>query len=125
VIRRGAAYALGALFLAWVMLGCGAPAREKAISATLTATQAAAVAFVAFDGQHQLDIVNDAKSKPEGQAALLGWHVERDKVQGALVATFETIAAAATINNEQSLDAMLKAFGELKAALTAIGVKIP
>jgi hypothetical protein len=124
MIRRAAGYALGAIFLAWVMLGCGAPAREKTISATLTATQAAAVAFVSFDGRHQLDIVAEASSKPEGQAALLGWHVQRDKVQQALVATFETIAAAATINDEQSVAAMLKAAAQLRQALDALGVKL-
>jgi hypothetical protein len=103
---------------------CGASSRRSAIRDTFTATQAASAAFVAFDRQHQLEIVAAAKTEPEARAALDAYRVNRDRVEAVLVFAWQSIGAAATANDDPSFQKMLAAVLSLSAELKELGVKL-
>lgn len=74
---------------------------DKAIATTFAATNAARDEFVAWDGQHQLDIV--ARSKAEGvprevaEARLAAYRETRGYVLKAFVGAYTAVGAAAAL----------------------------
>lgn len=113
------------LFVAVAALACSAGTREKTISTTLTAITAADHALVAFDGPHQLDIVSHAPDKATGESELAAYRDNRDKVRDGLIAAYRAVAVAATVDNDQSLAAMLQAVAIVEQELKEIGVTLP
>lgn len=123
MIRRAASYVLAGFLLAWLFAGCATSTRDKTLAITLAATETAQHTFQAYDHQHELDIAREAKDRAAGDAALLGWHVERDKVDAGLLAVYEAIAVAKTVNDDTSVAGAVRALADLKALLAALGVK--
>ena len=121
-IRQVVRMAALGVILAWLAAGCSASAREKTISATLTATNAAAAGFVAFDLKHQQSIVAAATDKASGQAALEGWRVQQLDAQKAFTAAYQAIATAATVNDDPSMAGMVAAAAQLSQLLKTLGV---
>jgi len=116
---RVAAAALGVI-IAWLS-ACGPSAREKTISTTLTATDVAAHAFIAYDAKKQADIVAAAPDKATGAAQLATWRAEQTKVAQLLAGTYRAVAVAATVNDDQSLAAMAQAALIVSQELHALG----
>ncbi len=105
-----------------VLLGCGASAREKTISATYAAAEAADVQLVAYEHDAEAGIVATAASLEQGSAALAASRARTDKVEHALDALWRAIAAAALIDDSRSLSTMLQAAVLLSDELHALGV---
>lgn len=107
--------------LAHTATGC-ATGREKAIRTTLITTDAAKAAFVAFDRQHQLDLVAQAPDRAAGEAALVAWRAKQAEAEKAFEVTYRGIAAAATLNDDPSFNGMVQAAALLAAELKTLGV---
>lgn len=109
--------------------GCSASARNKTIAAayvTATTTSAAYHDYQAeHQHQHEQDLVAGAADKAAAEAAVADYRKKRDAIEKAFTATFSAIAAAATIENDQTLAAMLSAEALLQQAIAALGVKLP
>lgn len=70
---------------------------DKALSTALAAANAARDSFVEWDKAHQLEIVDGAKSREAGAAALAAYRVKRGKVLRAFVGAYASISAAAAL----------------------------
>ena len=110
------------LALMAALWSCGANSRSTAIHDTYVATTIAATAFETYDREHELALVAAAKTKPEGQAALDAWGLERDKVNAVFTAVWRSIAAASEINDDPTYQGMLAAAMQLSAELKSLGV---
>lgn len=103
--------------------GCaGASAQEKALQTTFATAKAAEIAFVAYDVKHQSDLVDVAKTKADGAAALASYRASRGAVSDGFAALYKAIAAAALAKDNNTMDAVTLAGGAVEAALHAIGV---
>jgi hypothetical protein len=107
------------------LLACSAGTREKTISTTLTAITAADHALVTFDREHQLDIVAHAPDKATAKDELAAYRDGRDKVKDGLTGAYRAVAVAATVNNDQTLAAMLQAASILEQELKELVVMLP
>ncbi len=121
-IRSIVAAVAAGVILVWLVAGCGASAREKTIHATLTATDAASVAFVAFDAHQQHVVVTEAKDEASGKVALAEWRKKREHVVSTFEGTYRAIATAAVLNDDHSFAGLLQAAIILKDELHALGV---
>jgi len=104
------------------VIACGASSRQTTIRDTFIATQAASVAFIAFDREHQQAIVSAATSKADGAAALEAYRAKSARVAEAFTAVWISIGAAATANDDPSFSGMLRAALSLSAELKTMGV---
>lgn len=106
--------------------GCTPDTRRDTIHAALVTTDTARAGFVAWDREHQLDIVARAETRETGQAALVEYRAKRDAIVSKLVGVYRAIAAASIANDDQSLVSLLAAANQLHQALVALtGGKIP
>ena len=128
-IRSVAAVAATGVILAWLLLGCGASQREKTINATFAATEAASAQWVKFDLEHQREIVaqaitraaTKAEGEQSGKAALDAWRMNQLSIEQYRAIVYKAIAAAVTIENDETLQGMIAAALQLSDALKAIG----
>lgn len=106
--------------------GCTHDTRRDTIHAALVATDSARAGFVAWDREHQLDLVERATTREGGAAALAEYRGKRDGLTEKLVGVYRAIAAASLANDDQSLASLLAAADQLHEALSALtGGKIP
>lgn len=93
MIRRPRAAAL--VLLVALLAACGTGTRDKALRGALTAVDAAAEGFVAFDDAEQQAIVARATTREQAQAELAAYRERRRPVIAALAAAYQAIAVAA------------------------------
>lgn len=90
------------LLVVLTLVACGASARQRTISATLLGVDTAKSAFVAFDGAHQLQLVEAATSKEVGAAKLASYRDRRVKLVVAFEGAYRSLAIAAILNDDPS-----------------------
>jgi hypothetical protein len=89
---------------------CGPSMREKTIHTTLVATNASREAFVTYDENKQLAIVEGAPTEVEGIAQLNAYHAKRDKLAAAFEHLYRAIAIATVLQHDsKSLAAVVEA----------------
>lgn len=109
------------LTLAFILLACGASARQKALRVTFTATAAAQAGFVTWDKDRQLSIVRGASSQAEALTELGKYKDKRSVVLTAFEVTYRTLASAAILDEDQkSLMTAVGAFNQLRLALSSL-----
>lgn len=108
----------------FVLVACGASARQTALSGAYTTATAGATGLVAFDAKHEQDIVAAAPDEPTGKQQLADYRAARAKAELAIDTLLRAIAAAAVLNNDQSLAAVVSAGITVNQALAALGVKL-
>ncbi len=111
-----------AVVVAVIMSGCGASARQTTITHTVQVLDTAEVAFLEFDGRHQLDIVNSSTTQADVTSKLASYRKDRDEVAKALIAAYRLAAVAATVDGDQSLASLLQAAALVAQELVALGV---
>lgn len=99
---------------------CQHDARRDTIQAVFTATDTAAQGLVAFDAQRQAAIVAAAVTQEQGEARLQIYRGERAKVEALLASLYRSIAAAALLNDDQSLAAVAQAAALFHTALAEL-----
>lgn len=103
-------------------LGCGASARQKAITGTYVTVSTAATALAAYNAPHENAILQQSPDKATWTARIATWRDQRAKLEQDIDAGYRTIAVAAGLNDSQSLDAMVKAAGVIEDELTQLGI---
>ncbi len=114
------------LVLAFVLAACGASARHKTIRLTYEAVTIADDQLQQFKLIHGKAIVDEAKAagktKEQAGVELDTFIAKTDKAWLTIVAAYRMVAAAATLDDDKSLSALLSVYGLVKAQLTEIGV---
>lgn len=121
-VRSAVACAAAGIVFVWLLAACSASAREKTISTTLAATDAASASYVTYDLAHQRELVAATHDAASAHAAVEAWRVNQLAIVTALSATYQAIAAAATVNDDPSVASMAKAAGLLAQTLHDLGV---
>lgn len=116
-----------AALLCLALVGCGASARHTALSNTVNVFGVVKTAFIAYDGPHELAIVNacDAKAPvADCTDKLAAYRAERAKFLVALVAGYQAVVDAYRLDTDPSVAAAVVAAVSMKAALVALGAKL-
>lgn len=108
------------LIVAVAIAACGASARQTALKSTLIAVNATSEAFVKWDGERQLQIVDKATTREEATVNLTTHRAKRDKVVDAFVIIYRLIATASALEDDHSLNSLAKAFADLKALIEEV-----
>lgn len=95
----------------------GTTQRTKTLQTTLVAVNAARDGFVAWDRQHQHELVEKATSKDDALLAIDAYHKKREPITSSFEVVYRAVAVAATQTDEVSLKAALAKAGELYDAL--------
>jgi hypothetical protein len=105
--RHRARIPLAALLATFILLGCSADQHQKALRTSLTALNAAADGFIAFDADYQRTIVeravkrakeqnlSPAEGAAQAKADLAAYRERRDMVLEAFGIAYAALAAAA------------------------------
>ncbi len=109
------AIALNLFILFMLLAACGASARENLIHGALVTTNAARDDLLVYDGQHQLDIANSAKTLDEGVAKLAAYRQKREAVVRLFAEAYRAIAIAAIIKDDPTSLENLVTAGKLLA----------
>ena len=109
--------------LCLALVACGASQQETTLRATLVALNTAEAALVAYDAQHQSDIVSKATSAADGRSELDAYRLKRAKVVDSILAAYRAEALAAVIKaDDKSLATLLYAAGIVESELRELGV---
>lgn len=109
------------LCLLLVVAACGMT-KDALVAKTFIGVNAARDAFTAWDGRHQTEIVDAAKTEAEGRAELTAYRAERARVQVAFVAAYSAIAVASLDDSADSAIQVVTTGASLLAALKAAKV---
>lgn len=108
------------LFLVMIAItpGCSGPTkRTRTLQTTLTAVNAARDGFVAWDRQHQHELVEKATTKDAANQAIDAYHKKREPITTSFEIVYRAVAMAATQTDELSMQAALAKAGELYDAI--------
>jgi hypothetical protein len=106
---------------------CAPSMREKTIHATLVATNASREAFVTFDENRQLAIVENAPTREEALAQIEAYRKKRDRLVVAYEHVYRAIAIATVLQADaRSLANVIAAAKILESEIKALtGGKLP
>lgn len=102
--------AVVAVFLCLLVVNaaCSGSQRTKALRTTVIALNTARDGMLAFDQQHQLDLVNGATSREDGEAKLAAYRTKRIVVVNAFEVAYRAVAVAATASDNPSYETALQ-----------------
>jgi hypothetical protein len=107
-----------------IPMACSGSQRQKTIRASVVAVSASREAWVAWDRQHQLDIVKESTTKDEVDAKLAAYRHQRDDLMTAYTVAYEGLALASTQADDPSLKKALQQADVVLDILRALGVKL-
>lgn len=99
------------------IVACTPHKRVQTIVATETALNAARDGFLAWDRQHQLDLVRTSDTRAELDSRVAAYLERRLRVDAAFTVAYQALVVAARTSDEISLQQALAAAGELVVAL--------
>lgn len=109
-----------------MLAACGASARQKTIRLTYEATNIAADQLEIFTVTHGKAIVDEAhaagKPKEQARAEVDAFLDKAKKADVTLIAVYRMVAAAAVLDDERSLAALLQVAAMLQQQLKDLGV---
>lgn len=109
-----------ALLVMLALAGCSHDSRQTTIRAALTSAEVADAGYKAARGPVELAYVKGATSEPNATARLADFQHKRALVDDAFVVLFRSIAVALTLNDDQSLAAMVAAGIEVQKLVTEL-----
>ena len=101
-------------------LGCGAGQRNNTIRAGVVTLNAARDGFLAWDGEHQMQIVKDATTYEEGRKRLDDYRALRDDVIKTFFAVYNFFIGAATQSDDPSLKTAFREAEKLYATIVKL-----
>lgn len=113
------------IFLGLTVVACGQSARQKTLKASLVSLNASRDGFLAWDREHQQQIVYRAESLAEGRAALAAYHEKRRLVVLGFEIAYKGLATAALSPSETNVVAFLSNFKQLYEMLRELTGKEP
>jgi len=108
------------ILIALSLFACGQNAqlkRNSSLIVALTTVDAARDSFIAWDREHQETIVKNATSKEDAEAKLTAYRKKQAEISSLFKSAYDTMKAAAEINNDQSMKAMLDVVMQLSKVL--------
>lgn len=111
-------------FVLAFLVACGPSAEMRVINTTYKALNSASAGFVAFDKQHQLDILANAGNRATAEAQLSAWRVEQGKVALLFAGAYRAVAAALMVQQQPNIDGMVQAALLVAQELQTLGVKL-
>lgn len=106
----------------FALMACGAASRQKTITTALVTVDTVEAAFLAYDGQHQLDIVAQALNKDDGAEKLKAYRNERAKFNLVMKTAYATIKTAAQIDDDHSVAGMVTAVAGAVQEAATLGI---
>ncbi len=109
------------------LVACGASQRQTTLANTVNAFGVVKTAFIAYDGQHEANIVNGCDVKApaaECTAKLAAYRAERAKFLTALVAGYQAVVDAYRLDTDPSVAAAAVAAVSIRKALQSLGANI-
>ncbi len=107
------------LLAVFLLTSCGPSERNRALTTSLAALNAARDSFLAYDAAHQADLVRAAPSEEAGKLTLIEYRARRLGVLEAFVAAYSLLSVAAAdptdakiLASEQALTILMKLLGE-------------
>jgi hypothetical protein len=91
--------------LLFLVAACSSATYRKALDVSLASLNAARDSFVAFDKDHQLELVEAAPTKEEAKAALASYRKARSGVVAAFIGAYGALAVAAVKETPESITA--------------------
>ena len=113
-----------ALTLAFILMACGANARQRTITVTFAATNAAAEKLVEFSDAHERAIVNISATREQAESELAAFRKKVDHAEKTFAAVYRMLAAAAIVDDDRSLSALVQVAALLWTELKELGVKL-
>lgn len=103
-----------------LLAACGASSREKILRGTFASTNAAKTAFLKYDAYAIKKIVEEASSYDAGLVSLEAYREKQQRVLGLFELVYRSIAAAALVNDQPSLTALIEAAAILQVELAKL-----
>lgn len=107
------------------LASCTSHGRQDTIHATYLTTNAARDAFVAWDKQHQAEIVAGATSHDDGIAKLSAYHEKRAEVADLFVKMYQSIVAAQEANDDLTVTTMVNLMLTVKTTVETFTKGVP
>lgn len=108
--------------MCFVLIACGAAARQKSITASLIAVDSAQAAFLVYDGPHELDLAAQALNKDDYAEKVAAYRKQRAKFNLAMKAAYDAVRIAAQLDDDHSVAGMVAAVTSLAQAAATLGV---
>jgi hypothetical protein len=102
------------------LIACSASQRADTLRGTLIAVNAARDGFVAWDRQHQNQLVGKANSQQEAEQWLDDYRAKRTPVINTFEVVYRALALAATQTDQPSLIAALNTSADLIEAINKL-----
>lgn len=113
-------------FVIFGLAACNASTRQKTINATFTSTNLAGTELEAYSHDHERAILDSATSGatpiPEAKVSVAAFRAKVDHAEKTLAAVYKAIAAAALLNDEHTLAAMVQVAVLFMGELRDLGV---
>lgn len=111
--------------IATVLDGCSSHARHDTLVATFKTTNAARDAFLAWDKQHQAEIVANATSREDGEAKLAAYRVKQADIAVQFERFYIAIGDAFVADDDVTLKNVVNLSLAVKAATEAVTKGVP
>lgn len=99
------------------MNGCSHDARATTIKTALISADALEAGFLAWDRQHELDLVASATSPGDATTKLDAYHAKRSKVDLVFALYFKAVAVASQLNDDHSVASIALAAIEVEKTI--------
>jgi len=97
-----------------LLVGCGASARQQALTTAVATMTASESAVETYNHQHEIDVATDTTLTPEQRhEKLAAYRAKRDKVELAIDLAWRALGIAGPLNDNASL-------GNVKAAVSQV-----
>lgn len=113
----------GFLLLAALAVGCAS--HQAQLQTAMATLNAARDGFVAWDRQHQADLVKQSTTIEAAKSALDEYRTKRAPVLDGFQIAYQTLAAAALEPTSANLGALLTDLADLEVSVTALGAAWP
>ena len=92
------------LLIVFALIGCGASARQKTLTAAIATMTASETALTTYNHKHEIDIASDQSATPEQRhEKLVAYRATRDKVEFAIDLAWRALGIAGPLNDDTSL----------------------
>lgn len=104
-------------FVAIIAAGC-VSARRDAVRYSIAALDTAQAGFLAYDAEHQEQLVFEAGSRAEGEASLRLYRVKLERVKAALIVAYSALSLASldatTVHVAEAVEHVADVLEEIK-----------
>lgn len=98
----------GFLIVLSALVGCGASAKQKTLRVAMSTLDGVVTGLETYDRQHQIDLIDQAKSLSDGKTKLLAYRSRRATILEVIIKAYQAVALAATNLSDLNLTSALE-----------------